>query len=414
MDEISIEYFSNTNHLFKAFLGDVAMVKHSYGDAWSGLSPKQQSRLIDHFYKVSEDNSGNGGSVEDGDEDGDEYYNILKIESGEKVVTDFENDANGWTWVDEHSAPFSWKSKSQQDLRFKDLFNENSTKNINNNHNNNNNNNNINSNITTNTNTINNLNKGSFNYKNNNNNKNEGGDILNSSTNEIEKMFKKFGLNSNDKSEDDLNIATDHISVPDHKEALDQYSHPTLDELSDTREIVEVSIEEGFKAVKMGDILENNKDCCDDNVLANVNNINYVNNINGNNNVNNENSNNVNNNINSKVNNDNVIHYNTTNNIIFVKEEDDNECKLKVGWIRGSVKDTIDLGHYAGESSSDKNNDDDNNNNTCSNTVNNNKTTNNMNPSSQEVAEEGGVISLQPIQEILPVKKTGFDFLDNW
>ncbi len=37
------------------------------------------------------------------------------VNCGEKNVIDFEHEG-GWTWRDEHSGPFSWMTRSQQEL----------------------------------------------------------------------------------------------------------------------------------------------------------------------------------------------------------------------------------------------------------------------------------------------------------
>ena len=73
-------------------MDDIALVRRCNKDTWDGLSYKQQASLIDNFY---EDTGINRNEDNDGDcYASDDYFNVLKIDSGENVVVDFENDAN--------------------------------------------------------------------------------------------------------------------------------------------------------------------------------------------------------------------------------------------------------------------------------------------------------------------------------
>ncbi|CAG2199424.1 unnamed protein product [Mytilus edulis] len=93
------------------------MVKSLFSENWETFDEKKQDHILDDYFvhpDVREKYKDYGK--------GDNYpisYPVLKVQMGEKIVVDETNDF--WTWQDEFSGPFSWKTKSQQDLTLLDL-----------------------------------------------------------------------------------------------------------------------------------------------------------------------------------------------------------------------------------------------------------------------------------------------------
>lgn len=116
MDSATLKYFS-TNPLTKRVVGDVFLVEELLSDRWSAMNLKEKDSALDDFFvrpdvrRVYQD--------ADRPERFPESFPRLTISSGEKIIIDENNDF--WTWQDEHSAPFSWRSKSQEDLTLADL-----------------------------------------------------------------------------------------------------------------------------------------------------------------------------------------------------------------------------------------------------------------------------------------------------
>ncbi|KAL5008075.1 hypothetical protein ScPMuIL_013656 [Solemya velum] len=117
MNEKIFGYFSDLNPIAKRIIQQQEQLKCLYGSDWDKLDWGQQDELIDDFIVDTEIR--------------EKYRTVTKTQSypssfprlvlqtGEKIVVDTEKDL--WTWRDEHSAPFSWKTKSQQDLTLLDL-----------------------------------------------------------------------------------------------------------------------------------------------------------------------------------------------------------------------------------------------------------------------------------------------------
>ncbi|CAL1527599.1 unnamed protein product [Lymnaea stagnalis] len=137
-----LDYFSRSNYLNKQIVTQEKSLIKYMGNRWDDLPPAQQDALIDLLFvednirnKFSASTNRKTVSVHDltvgqkGDEDSkliQTSFPRLYINSGQKINVDFENDL--WTWRDEHSGPFSWMSRSQQDLTLADLETENIAK----------------------------------------------------------------------------------------------------------------------------------------------------------------------------------------------------------------------------------------------------------------------------------------------
>ncbi|KAL8622843.1 hypothetical protein ACOMHN_026964 [Nucella lapillus] len=124
MDELqALTYFSSLNNISRKLVQpEILLVKH-LGNTWSEYSHEQQEKLFDDLSVPHSSRFEN--SVADDVFGLQSCWPTLKLPSGEKIIVD-ENDI--WTWRDEHSGPFSWKSKSQQDLTLLDLEGDNLTK----------------------------------------------------------------------------------------------------------------------------------------------------------------------------------------------------------------------------------------------------------------------------------------------
>jgi len=114
--EHACEYFASLNPLAKKICQEQELIRKSCGDSWSNLSREEQDNVYNkHFIGEDVESQYRGGSQSD------EYpssFPKLLVNSGEKIVVDFDKDC--WTWRDEHSSPFSWETRSQQDLNIWD------------------------------------------------------------------------------------------------------------------------------------------------------------------------------------------------------------------------------------------------------------------------------------------------------
>ncbi|XP_045115805.1 mucin-5AC-like [Portunus trituberculatus] len=114
------EYFRGVSPLCRRLLDDMKAVRESWGENWHQLSYQQQCRVIDQAIvdeaTVRRYDESSGGVGEGGPEC--EYFPKLKLTTGQKVVCDENLTARGFScsWRDEHSAPFSWHTRSQMDL----------------------------------------------------------------------------------------------------------------------------------------------------------------------------------------------------------------------------------------------------------------------------------------------------------
>ncbi|KAL4237774.1 hypothetical protein ACF0H5_002486 [Mactra antiquata] len=121
MDSKSLAYFSSINPLARKIIKDEKYVKSALKEKWDEFSLIEQEALIDDF--IVDNSVRERYSTVTKQHSYQKSFPKLKVETGDKIVVDFENDC--WTWQDEHSAPFNWRTKSQQDLTLDDLEPEN-------------------------------------------------------------------------------------------------------------------------------------------------------------------------------------------------------------------------------------------------------------------------------------------------
>lgn len=106
-------YFSSLNSMAKKIMQDKERVRQRYGSQWEKMPPKEQDEAIDKSIvdpEVQKRYALHRGAA---DTQPASCYPVLKTQSGQKVVHFGEEDI---TWQDEHSAPFSWETRSQMEL----------------------------------------------------------------------------------------------------------------------------------------------------------------------------------------------------------------------------------------------------------------------------------------------------------
>eukprot|EP00096_Caligus_rogercresseyi_P006909 TRINITY_DN2394_c0_g1_i4.p1 TRINITY_DN2394_c0_g1~~TRINITY_DN2394_c0_g1_i4.p1 ORF type:complete len:325 (-),score=132.63 TRINITY_DN2394_c0_g1_i4:391-1365(-) len=132
------EYFGSMSSTSKRLMEDVSGVKSAYDSVWSELEEKERESILTesiippevslHYGDSSteEDSSAiAGGGLDERKGVGKEYgkvYPRYKLKSGQKTLrVEMEGDngeSTSYSYLDEHSAPFHWKTRSTQELRF--------------------------------------------------------------------------------------------------------------------------------------------------------------------------------------------------------------------------------------------------------------------------------------------------------
>ncbi|KAK7479465.1 hypothetical protein BaRGS_00029281 [Batillaria attramentaria] len=126
MDELkALSYFSSLSHISRQIAAQEKSLIKYLGNKWDEYTPEQQEELLDDLCVPDYIREVQPPCADDESDGVPPCWPTLKLPSGEKIIVD-ENDI--WTWRDEHSGPFSWKSKSQQDLTLLDFEPENLAK----------------------------------------------------------------------------------------------------------------------------------------------------------------------------------------------------------------------------------------------------------------------------------------------
>lgn len=106
---IAEEYFRSLNPIAKRICDDITATKDNYESAWDYLSTEEQKQVINESV-VHPDAVLRYALKEKIDLDKQvEVFPTLQMSFGCKVF----QDESGIQWLDEHSAPFSWKTSSQ-------------------------------------------------------------------------------------------------------------------------------------------------------------------------------------------------------------------------------------------------------------------------------------------------------------
>ncbi|XP_077442879.1 uncharacterized protein C1orf198 homolog [Stigmatopora argus] len=108
MDERKFQYFSSINSMAKKIMQEREKIKHNHGSTWDKMSPQEQDNAIDSC--MMDPHIQARYAMHRVDREEVICYPKLLIQTGQKIVHFGDEDL---TWQDEHSAPFSWETKSQ-------------------------------------------------------------------------------------------------------------------------------------------------------------------------------------------------------------------------------------------------------------------------------------------------------------
>ncbi|XP_028997330.1 uncharacterized protein C1orf198 homolog [Betta splendens] len=111
MEEKKWEYFSSINSMAKKIMQEREKVKEQHGPSWEKMTPQEQDAAIDNW--MMDPHIRARYAMHRVDRDEVVCYPKLLIQTGQKIVHFGDEDI---TWQDEHSAPFSWETKSQLDV----------------------------------------------------------------------------------------------------------------------------------------------------------------------------------------------------------------------------------------------------------------------------------------------------------
>ncbi|KAL2770699.1 uncharacterized protein WCI35_018869 [Daubentonia madagascariensis] len=98
----------------RKIMQDKEKIREKYGPEWARLPPAQQDEIIDRCLVGPRAPA----SRDPGDPEGLARFPGLRGPTGQKVVRFGDEDI---TWQDEHSAPFSWETKSQMEFSISTL-----------------------------------------------------------------------------------------------------------------------------------------------------------------------------------------------------------------------------------------------------------------------------------------------------
>ncbi|KAG7219612.1 hypothetical protein INR49_018950 [Caranx melampygus] len=108
MEEKKFEYFSSINSMAKKIMQEREKIKEKHGSSWEKMTPQEQDSAIDNW--MMDPHIRARYAMHRVERDEVVCYPKLLIQTGQKIVHFGDEDI---TWQDEHSAPFSWETKSQ-------------------------------------------------------------------------------------------------------------------------------------------------------------------------------------------------------------------------------------------------------------------------------------------------------------
>ncbi|XP_044276693.1 uncharacterized protein C1orf198 homolog [Varanus komodoensis] len=112
-------YFSSLSPMARKIMAEKERIRERYGPDWERLPPRQQDEIIDK--SLVEPHVQARYAAHRGAARGPPppvCYPNLRLNTGQKVVHFGDEDI---TWQDEHSAPFSWETKSQMEFSISSL-----------------------------------------------------------------------------------------------------------------------------------------------------------------------------------------------------------------------------------------------------------------------------------------------------
>ncbi|KAL7888965.1 hypothetical protein AOLI_G00039390 [Acnodon oligacanthus] len=112
MEAKKLEYFSSINSMARKIMQEREKIKEQFGSAWEEMTPAEQDSAIDDGMMDPKIRARYAMHRVDRDEV--VCYPKLLVQTGQKIVH-FGEEVD-LTWQDEHSAPFSWETKSQMEF----------------------------------------------------------------------------------------------------------------------------------------------------------------------------------------------------------------------------------------------------------------------------------------------------------
>ncbi|XP_057387308.1 uncharacterized protein C1orf198 homolog isoform X1 [Balaenoptera acutorostrata] len=107
-------YFSSLSPMARKIMLDKEKIREKYGPEWARLPPAQQDEIIDRCLVAPSAPA----PRDPGDPEELARFPGLRGPTGQKVVRFGDEDI---TWQDEHSAPFSWETRSQMEFSVSSL-----------------------------------------------------------------------------------------------------------------------------------------------------------------------------------------------------------------------------------------------------------------------------------------------------
>ncbi|KAJ0061232.1 hypothetical protein NL108_013516 [Boleophthalmus pectinirostris] len=108
MEQKKFEYFSSINPMAKKIMQEREKIKTKHGSTWDKMTPEEQDSAIDNW--MIDPHIRARYAMHRVEREEVVCYPKLLIQTGQKIVHFGEEDI---TWQDEHSAPFSWETRSQ-------------------------------------------------------------------------------------------------------------------------------------------------------------------------------------------------------------------------------------------------------------------------------------------------------------
>ncbi|CAO2609413.1 Uncharacterized protein C1orf198 homolog [Lemmus lemmus] len=107
-------YFSSLSPMARKIMQDKEKIREKYGPEWARLPPAQQDEIIDRCLVGPR----SPPAADAGDLGDPARFPGLRGPTGQKLVRFGDEDI---TWQDEHSAPFSWETRSQMEFSISSL-----------------------------------------------------------------------------------------------------------------------------------------------------------------------------------------------------------------------------------------------------------------------------------------------------
>ncbi|KAF6735807.1 uncharacterized protein FQA47_002374 [Oryzias melastigma] len=111
MEEKKLEYFSSINSMARKIMQEREKIKAKHGSSWDKMTPQERDNAIDNWMMDPQIRARYAMHRVEREEV--VCYPKLLVQTGQKIVHFGEEDI---TWQDEHSAPFSWETKSQMEF----------------------------------------------------------------------------------------------------------------------------------------------------------------------------------------------------------------------------------------------------------------------------------------------------------